>query len=46
MGRKPIKNESLYWRYKKKTPPTEEFPGMNGEVIVTRPADVIIENNP
>jgi len=36
-------NDSIYWRYKKSTPPTEEFPGMNGEVIVTKPAETTEE---
>jgi hypothetical protein len=33
------KNEALYWRYKKKVPPTDENKELNGPVIVIKSAD-------
>lgn len=31
-------HEGNYWRYKKKTPPVDEFAAMNGPVKVVKPS--------
>lgn len=32
----PEQTKSLYWRYKKKTPPVDEFPDKNGPVKIIK----------
>jgi len=36
---KMSKNDNIYWRYKKATPPVEENADKNGEVKVVKPAE-------
>ena len=39
MKKKYTDPNAIYWRYKKTTPPVDEFADLNGEVIITKPKD-------
>lgn len=36
------KQDNIYWRYKKKSPPKDENAHLNGEVKIIKPADKLI----